>query len=88
MVAAPEPTRYGSSWHLPDRKPTITRALRLLELPAKPRNRHQLRERLQGWRHGPEGAWGAACGCVDEWVAVQHCRDAYIWLAAQLKEEA
>ena len=71
-------------WHLPDRKPTITRAMRLLELATKPRNRQQLRELMTGWRHGSEGSWGSACATVDEWVAVQQCRDAYLWLAAQL----
>ena len=81
---APQPTKYGSFWHLPDRKPTITRAMRLLELTTKPRNRQQLRDRLAGWRHGSDGPWGSACGTVDEWVAVQRCRDAYVWLAAQL----
>ena len=85
-ATAPQPTRYGTCWHLPARKPTIARALQLLELPGKPRNRQQLRERMRGWRHGPEGPWGAACGTVDEWVAVQRCSDAYVWLRAQLPE--
>jgi len=84
----PQPTRYGTAWHLPARKPTIARALRLLELPAKPRHRQQLRERMHRWRHGSEGPWGAACGWPDEWVAVQQARDAYIWLAAQLEVAA
>ena len=78
------PTKHHTAWHLPDRKPTITRAMRLLELATKPRNRQQLRERMAGWRHGSDGPWGSACGTVDEWVAVQQCRDAYLWLAAQL----
>lgn len=79
-----DPTRYRTAWHLPNRKPTITRALQLLDLPGKPRNPQQLRERMKGWRFGPEGPWGASCGTVDEWVAVQQARDAYLWLAAQL----
>ena len=85
-TAAPQPPRYGTLWHLPDRRPTIARALRLLELPSKPRSRKALRDRMQGWRHGPEGPWGASCGTVSEWIAVQQARDAYAWLAAQLGE--
>lgn len=81
----PRPTRYGTHWHLPARKPTIVRALQLLELRSKPRNRQQLEQRMQGWRHGTEGPWGAACGNTDEWIAVQRARDAYMWLAAQLE---
>ena len=83
-----DPTRHRSAWHLPHRKPTIARALQLLYLSSKPRTQQQLRARLQGWRFGPEGPWGAACGTVDEWVAVQHSRDAYLWLAAQLRVAA
>lgn len=85
-MASPTPTRYGTAWHLPARKPTITRALQLLELSSRPSSRLQLRERLQGWRNGPEGPWGASCGSPEEWVQVQSCRDAYLWLAAQLPE--
>jgi hypothetical protein len=83
-TAAPQPTRYGTCWHLPDRKPTIARALRLLELPSKPRSRQALRDRMKGWHHGPEGPWCASCGTVGEWIAVQQARDAYAWLSAQL----
>lgn len=86
MSTPPLPTRFGTCWHLPGKKPTIAKALRLLELRTKPRNRQQLRERMRGWRSGPEGPWGAACGTVDEWVAVQEAHDAYTWLAAQLLE--
>lgn len=86
MSAAPQPTRYGTCWHLPGRKPTIKRALQLLELRSKPSSRQQLRMLMTGWRSGPEGPWGAACGTVDEWIAVQQCSDAYLWLAAQLPE--
>lgn len=85
-AAAPQPTKNGTLWHLPARKPTIAQALRLLELKTKPQNRQELRERMTGWRHGPEGPWGCACGSVDEWIAVQQCRDAYIWLRAQLPD--
>lgn len=80
------PTLHGTAWHLPSRKPTIARALQLLELSRRPSNRRQLRERMQGWRSGPEGPWGASCGSPEEWVQVQRCRDAYLWLAAQLPE--
>jgi hypothetical protein len=83
---APHPTKYGTHWHHPARKPTIAQALRLLELRTLPRDREALRVRMKGWRHGPEGPWGASCGTVDEWVKVQECRDAYLWLRAQLPE--
>ena len=88
MASAPQPTRYSTCWHLPDRKPTIAKALRLLGLNSKPRDRQALRDRLNGWRSGPEGPWGASCGTVDEWVEVQKCRDAYAWLSAQLQTAA
>jgi hypothetical protein len=83
-MVATQPTQHQSCWQLPDRKPTITRAMRLLELTTKPRNQQQLRDRMAGWRRTSDGAWGAACGTVDEWVAVQRCRAAYVWLRAQL----
>lgn len=82
---APLPTRYGTCWHLPNRKPTITRALRLLELRTKPCSVQALRKQMQGWRHGSEGPWSACCGSIDEWVACQQARDAYLWLTAQLE---
>lgn len=83
---APQPTHYGTAWYMPSKKATIVRALQLLELRTKPRDRQQLRQWMQGWRSGPEGPWGAACGTVDEWITVQEAHDAYLWLAAQLPE--
>lgn len=88
MAMAAQPTRHDTIWHLPARKPTITRALQLLELPAAPRTREELRNRMNGWRSGTEGPWGASCGTVDEWVEAQRCRDAYVWLSAQLQTTA
>jgi hypothetical protein len=84
----PTPTRYGTCWYLPGKTPTIKRALQLLELKRRPASRQQLQHLMIGWRAGSEGLWGCACGSSDEWIAVQQCRDAYIWLAAELKEVA
>lgn len=86
-ATAPQPTRYGTHWHLPARKPTIAQALRLLELPTKPRSRRHLRERMEGWRHGSEGPWGCSIATTEEAKAWHECHDAYIWLRAQLPAE-
>ncbi len=58
--------------------------MQILELRSQPSSRLKLRQAMHRWRHGSEGPWGAACGTVDEWVAVQQARDAYLWLCAQL----
>ena len=84
MQTAPQPTRYGTYCHLPERKPTINRAMKLLELTTKPRDRQQLRDRMTGWRHGSDGPWGAGCSSSEEAAAIYQCHDAYIWLRAQL----
>jgi len=86
LMHAPQPSRYGTCWNLPNRTPTIARAMQLLELRSKPRSRQELQQQLRRWCHGSEGPWGAACGTVDEWIAVQNARDAYAWLWAQLPD--
>ena len=77
-------SHYGTGWYLPDRKPTIAKAMRLLELKRKPVNRQELRQQMSGWRSSNDAPWGIDCGSVDEWISVKCCRDAYLWLAAQL----
>lgn len=84
MKSAPQPSLYGTIWYLPDKKRTIKKAMQLLELRRKPKDKHELRQLMTCWRSGPEGPWGCSCGTVDEWIAVMKAKDAYLWLLAQV----